>query len=337
MPHCTSRPVARASFAGVGVLAVPQGERVRRAGDRCDLDAGLLLLFLLVAAAQPAEARPGQVARVQVGHLIPSSYFDQVAFLRTHASSSLVQRELCTVEVEAATLMGQLVWDASQRHDHATTRAYLAQAITAARQIPDGVAEGHALLRMAFVSLYTEKKPQVALDLALQAAERAANRSLVMRGLGLLHAAEAYAMLGRRSDCEHALGEAETCFEQISPVDAAIEMFSPAQYGRLAGSCYLLLNDAKRAESMLENAAQSLQDRPKSHAIVLGNLALARLRQEDLEMATASLHAAIDLVEMTRGGGGLNVVFNAGRELQQWRELPIVRDVQDRLFRLVAA
>ncbi len=264
-------------------------------------------------------------------------YFGQVAFLRTHASSSLVQRELCTVEVEAATLMGQLVWDTSQRRDHATTRAYLAQAIAAARQIRDGAAEGHALLRMSFVSLYTEKKPQVALDLALQAADRAAHSSLVLRGLGLLHVAEAYAMLGRRSDCEHALGESETCFEQISPVDAAIEMFSPAQHGRLAGSCYLLLNDAKRAESMLESAAQSLQDRPKSQAIVLGNLALARLRQGDLEMAAASLHAAIDLIETTRGGGGLNVVFSAGRELQPWREMPIVRDVFDRLFALVAA
>ncbi|ETK36582.1 hypothetical protein [Microbispora sp. ATCC PTA-5024] len=264
-------------------------------------------------------------------------YFGQVAFLRTHASSSLVQRELCTVEVEAATLMGQLVWDASQRRDHATTRTYLAQAIAAARQIRDGAAEGHALLRMSFVALYTEKKPQVALDLALQAAERAGHTSLVLRGLGLLHVAEAYAMLGRRSDCEQALGEAETCFEQISPVDAAIEMFSPAQHGRLAGSCYLLLNDAKRAESMLESAAQSLRDRPKSQAIVLGNLALARLRQGDLEMAAASLHAAIDLVETTRGGGGLNIVFSAGRELQPWREMPIVRNVYDRLFALVAA
>jgi len=54
-------------------------------------------------------------------------------------------------------------------------------------------------------------------------------------------------------------------------------------------------------------------------------------------MAAASLHAAIDLIETTRGGGGLNVVFSAGRELQPWREMPIVRDVFDRLFALVAA
>ncbi|MFC0864301.1 helix-turn-helix transcriptional regulator [Sphaerimonospora cavernae] len=265
-------------------------------------------------------------------------HFGQVAFLRTQASSSLVQRELCTVEAEAATLMGQLVWDASQRRDHATTRAYLAQAVAAARQIHDLAAEGHALLRTSFVALYTEKDPQAALDLALQAAQRAGHSSLVLRGLGLLHAAEAYATLGRRQpDCEHALGEAETCFEQISTVDAAIDMFSPAQHGRLAGSCYLLLNDAKRAESILESTAQALHGRPKSKAIVLGNLALARVRQGKLDMAAASLNSAIDVVARTRGGGGFNIVFSVGRELRPWREAPVIRDVYDRLFALVAA
>ncbi len=305
-----------------------------------------------------AVERPGSVDLVAVAHLRgcvhalatrydnvsaaslladAGQYFGQVTFLRAQASSSLVRRELCTLEAEAATLMGQLVWDATQRRDHTTTYAYLAQAIAAARQIQDGAAEGHALLRMSFVALYTDKNPQVALNLALQAAERAGHSSLVLRGLGLLHSAEAYAMLGRRSDCERALGEAETSFEQMSPADAAIEMFSPAQQGRLAGSCYLLLNNAKRAESILESTAQILQDRPKSLAIVLGNLALARLRRGELELAAASLHTAIDMVGMTRGGGGLNIIFSAGRELQPWRKDPIVRDVYDRLFALVAA
>src|SRR5690606_11243219 len=46
----------------------------------------------------------------------------QVSFLRAHAATSRVRRELFAVEAEAATLMGQLVWDASQRRDHATAR-----------------------------------------------------------------------------------------------------------------------------------------------------------------------------------------------------------------------
>jgi hypothetical protein len=44
---------------------------------------------------------------------------------------------------------------------------------------------------------------------------------------------------------------------------------------------------------------------------VLGNLALARIRQQKLDEAAATLHSAIDVVEMTWGGGGLNIVFGA--------------------------
>jgi hypothetical protein len=44
----------------------------------------------------------------------------QVVFLRMHARRPYVRHELHEAEAEAATLMGQLVWDASQRRDHDT-------------------------------------------------------------------------------------------------------------------------------------------------------------------------------------------------------------------------
>src|SRR5205823_4273155 len=68
-------------------------------------------------------------------------YLGQVRFLVAHAANGRVRRELCAVEAEAATLMGQLVWDASQRRDDATAHLYLDQAIRAARQFRDPVAE----------------------------------------------------------------------------------------------------------------------------------------------------------------------------------------------------
>ena len=47
----------------------------------------------------------------------------QVTFLREHASGDRMRQELLVVEAQSATLMGQLVWDASQRRDHATAVA----------------------------------------------------------------------------------------------------------------------------------------------------------------------------------------------------------------------
>src|SRR5258708_5642575 len=121
-----------------------------------------------------------------------------------------------------------------------------------------------------------------------------------------LHDAEAHAMRGERRECEQALGAAEAHLSQIQSGDPAVDLFSPTQPGRLAGSCYLFLRDAKAATEILEETAQALQEHSKSHALVLGNLALAYIRQGTLDEAVASLHLAIDMTEVSRGGGGPN-------------------------------
>ncbi|MEV0622429.1 helix-turn-helix transcriptional regulator [Nonomuraea sp. NPDC050404] len=262
-------------------------------------------------------------------------YLAQIRFLSTHAPNGRVRRELSAVEAEVATLMGQLVWDASQRRDHATAHLYLDQALRAARQCCDPVAEGLALLRKTIVVLYGEQNPRTALNLAQQTAETTMHASEVLRGLALLHLAEAHAMLGARAACEAALTEADTCFGRVDDTDAAIDLFSSSQFGRMAGSCYLFLKDHRRAQSLLEGTALTLNDRSKAQAIVLGNLALTAIRQGNLDDAAARLHQAIDVIEVNWGGGGLNIVFGASREMRSWPDVPVVQDVQDRLLSLM--
>jgi hypothetical protein len=82
--------------------------------------------------------------RVPSTALIPEAghYLGQIVFLGGQARRTHVQRELHAAEAEAATLMGQLVWDASQRRDHDTAVAYFDQAIEAARQRGDSSAVG---------------------------------------------------------------------------------------------------------------------------------------------------------------------------------------------------
>ena len=60
----------------------------------------------------------------------------QVTFLRKQAPDGPVLGELQATEAELATLMGQLVWDASQRPDHATAVDYYDQAIQAHKRPP---------------------------------------------------------------------------------------------------------------------------------------------------------------------------------------------------------
>jgi transcriptional regulator with XRE-family HTH domain len=305
-----------------------------------------------------ALAHPGRVDLVSVAHLrervrrlderyvhfpstalIPETghYLGHVVFLGDHATRAYVRRELRSAEAEAATLMGQLVWDASQRRDHDTAVAYFDQAVEAARQLGDKTAEGLALLRKSFVALYGWRDPEAGLALTQHTARTTQGVSRVLTGLAILHTAEAHAMLGGRRDCEQALSTADTQFSRIQTDDPAIDLFSPTQLGRLAGSCYLFLHDAKTAAAILEQTAGELQDQSKAQAVVLGNLAIAHLRQGRRDAAVARLHEAIDVAERNRGGGGLNVIFGAGRELRLWRGSAEVQDVYDRIMALMTA
>jgi transcriptional regulator with XRE-family HTH domain len=271
--------------------------------------------------------------------LIPETgqYLGQVVFLTAHARRSQVRRELHAAEAETATLMGQLVWDASQRRDHDTADAYFDQAVDAAHQRGDTAAEALALLRKSFVALYGRHEPGTGLAFTEHAARTAAGTSRVLSGLATLHTAEAHAMLGNRRDCQTALDAAAAQFAGIEPGDPAIDLFSPTQHGRLAGSCYLFLRDAGTAVAILEQTARELQDQSKSQAVVLGNLALAHIQRGSCDSAVARLHEAIDVTARNRGGGGLNVIFRAARELRRWRQEPAVQDVYDRIMTLMAA
>jgi tetratricopeptide (TPR) repeat protein len=260
----------------------------------------------------------------------------QVTFLRKQASDGPVLRELQVTEALLATLMGQLVWDASQRRDHATAIGYYDQAIAAANRAGETTVGAYARLRKSYVALYGEQDPQAGLRLAQEAATLADRTgSHALQGLALLHIGEGHAMLGDRRQCEAALGVAEAHLLAMQTADPAHSLLSADRLGRIQGSCYLNLGDSARAGSILEGTARRLQGRHKSKAIVLGNLALAHVRQRDVDQAATVLHRAIDLLEVSRGGGGLNVVSAAVRELRPWRDEPVVQDVHERLFALM--
>lgn len=271
--------------------------------------------------------------------LLPAAarLLSQVTPLRDAIRGVAAGREIDACEAEAATLMGQLVWDASQRRDHATARSYFDQAIAADRRVGDPIAAGHAVLRKSFIALYGYRDPSAGLGLAQRAAETTDGCSRALTGLGLLHAAEAHAMLINRRDCERSLAAAESHLGRVDRGDPAVFLFAEPTFGRLAGSCYLSLGRYQQAQSLLADTARRLQDQPKSLAIVLANLAMSHLRQRQVDAATGVLHEAIDMTARTRGGGGMNLVFDVGRELAPWRHEPVVQHVHDRLHDLMTS
>lgn len=259
----------------------------------------------------------------------------RVVNLRKQAPNARVRRALFEAEAESSTLMGQLVWDVSQRRNHVEATTYLDQAIHAAQQAREPCIESYAVLRKSFVALYGKKDPTRGLALARDAATAARPCSPSLTGLAMLHVAEAHAMSSERELCEAALLEAEAQIGEASATDIAAGYYSINEYNRLAGSCYLFLGLPKAAEPLLETATKSLAGK-KCHAIALGNLTLAFIRQSKLDEAADTMHRTIDAVELTRGGGGLNLAFAAGRELRPWRNEAWAQDINDRLLGLMA-
>ncbi|WP_336159905.1 helix-turn-helix domain-containing protein [Amycolatopsis sp. VC5-11] len=260
-----------------------------------------------------------------------------VTFARDGASAVRLRRELWSAEAEIATLMGQLLWDASQRKDSWASQTYFDQAIDAARQGDNAEAEAHATLRSCYLRLYgVDRQPDLGLTLAQRAATLAQPVSPGLCGLALLHVAEANAMRNDRRACESALDAAQWQLSQVEDGGVGSEHLSESKIDRIAGSCYVFLGLGVQAEGHLVAAAGALASKKKSQSIALGNLALARVRMGEIEGAVEALDKAINTLEITRGGGGINVAFSAGRALRPWRSQPSVAAVGERLFALMA-
>ena len=262
---------------------------------------------------------------------------EQVTLLREHAPLGRVRQELYTVEAQAATLLGRLVWDVSGQRDHATAARYYDQAITAASNVKEGWAE-------AFPRMFQRFNPVAAgsvdLRTGLELAERASARaqdgsSHVIAGWSLAFAAEAHALLGEERNARLALDRADVHLSKAAGDDPMAEVFAREQLGGFIGACHLHLRDPRGALKALQGSAQRLGAGKEKHkSVILGDVSTALVLQGDPEQASAVVHQAIDLVELTGSAAGKRRVFAAGRQLGPWRNEPFAQEVQDRLLAL---
>jgi hypothetical protein len=278
------------------------------------------------AVAPPTSLLPQAAARVE-----------QVTLLREHAPLGRVRQELSRVEAQAATLMGRLVWDVSGQRDHATAARYYDQAIAAASSVKQGWAE-------AFPRMFQRFNPvsagSVDLRTGLELAERASARaqdgsSHVVAGWSLAFAAEAHALLGEERNAKLALDRADVHLSKSAGDDPMFGVFAREQLGGFVGACHLHLRDPRGARLALQEAAQRLGAGKEKHkSVILGDVSTALVLQGDPEQASAVLHQAIDLVELTGSAAGKRRVLAAGRQLGPWRNEPFAQEVQDRLLAL---
>jgi hypothetical protein len=262
---------------------------------------------------------------------------EQVTLLREHAPLGRVRQELYTVEVQAATLLGRLVWDVSGQRDHATAARYYDQAIAAASNVEEGWVEAFPRMFQRFNPVAAgTMDPRTGLALAERASARAQDGSShVIAGWSLAFAAEAHALLGEERNAKLALDRADFHLSKEAPDDPMCGIFAREQLGGFVGTCHLRLGDPSGGQVALQESAQCLGAGKEKHkSVILGDISTALVLQGDLEQASTVLHQAIDLVELTGSAAGKRRVFTAGRQLGPWRTEPFVQAVQDRLLAL---
>ncbi|MGY0236081.1 helix-turn-helix domain-containing protein [Longispora urticae] len=238
-----------------------------------------------------------------------------------------------TALAEAATLHGRVVWDASARTDHTTALAHFDRAAAAAREAGDPVAETHALLRTSYVALYGRHDPAAGAALARRAVA-SARHSPSLRALGLLHVAEAHAMLGAARDCEATLDAAHALLADFDVDDVGRFLLGPVPGPRLAAACHLRLGHPARARALLEGA--TALPTTKTTTLLLGTLARAHAGEGHLDAAVGTLHRAVGQLDGHRGAAGLQAVLAAVRDLDRWHTDPVVTTLRDHLATLRA-
>jgi hypothetical protein len=278
------------------------------------------------AVASPISLLPQAVERLE-----------QVTLLREHAPLGRVRQQLWSVEAQSATLLGRLVWDVSGQRDHATAARYYDQAIAAGSNVNEGWAEAFPRTFQRFNPVSAGSMiPRTGVELAEQASARAEDGSShIVAGWSLAFAAEAQALLGEERKAKLRLDRAALHLSKVAPDDPIFGVFAREQLGGFVGACHLRLNDPKGAQIALQESARSLGAGKEKHkSVMLGDVSTALVLQGEPEQASAVLHQAIDLVELTGSGAGKRRAFTAGRQLGPWRNEPFVQEVQDRLLAL---
>jgi hypothetical protein len=157
----------------------------------------------------------------------------------------------------------------------------------------------------------------------------------VVAGWSLAFAAEAHALLGEERKARLRLDRADFHLSKVADDDPMFGFFAREQLGGFVGACHLHLHNPRGAQLALRESAGRLGEGKEKHkSVILGDVSTALMLQRDPEQASAVLHQAIDLVELTGSAAGKRRVFAAGRQLNPWRNEPFAQEVQDRLLAL---
>lgn len=211
---------------------------------------------------------------------------DQAGFLEARARWATGRHRggLLTLVGRYAEFAG---WLHQEAGDHDAAMAWTDRALDAAHELDDPRALAYVLHRKSNIAT-SAGRPGPGLGLADAALRRPVELPGSLRAVALRQRAIALALLGDRSGCDRALGEALTAASAPGGDDGGdpAGYCTPAYVQSEAGGCWIVLREPGRAIPLLESALTAWaagQDRDRG--LCLSRLALARGAGGDLDGA----------------------------------------------------
>ncbi|KRV46727.1 regulator [Wenjunlia vitaminophila] len=225
-------------------------------------------------------------------------------------------------------------WTSYDMGAHGLAQRYFVQALRLAQAAGDRVYGGYVLVTMSRQAVYLGHGRE-AVQLA-RVAQQGVGSAAPHAVQALLCAAEArgHGLLGDARACASALMRAERALETARPGDEVpgwARFFDEAQLADEFGHCH---RDLEQYRAAVRHAERSLQLRPAAYArsrvFCRTVLASSRLGLGDVEQACAvGTQALREAVEM-RSTRATEYVYEFGRQLLPYRDVPAVRAFHER-------
>jgi transcriptional regulator with XRE-family HTH domain len=275
-----------------------------------------------------------QYASVPSGRLLSLTerHLDAICALLRDPRSDKSLDALHALATQAATLAGWLSFDL---HDHASAQHYYQVATVAAKKHPDPSLPAYVLGNISFLPTYKgiPHEAVAVLDEAQALANRGSSRTV--RAWIAAVRAEALANTGTERVSLNALDQADEELAALTTHDMLGDVFDGSRLTGFRGVCLIQLGRQREAQQMLENALQGLAvglDRQRAN--ILTDLAIAFVRDREIEEGCRVGLQAIEVASSTRAAVGLQRIWQLRQRLQPWHDHEAVRQLDDRLLSL---
>lgn len=266
-----------------------------------------------------------QLADTVAGHL------NLLAHLLEFAPPAGLRRRLAAVAGETAVLAGWLAFDV---HDHARARSYYHVALEAAKEAGDGPLMACVLGYLSYLHV-AEGSLQEAVQLLVEAQSHAGGANPATRAWLAGREAEDRAAAGDADGAMQALERAHREFERAAPEDERswTRFLDRSRFGSLTVCTYVRLGHAAAAQAAAEEAMEALPPSDfKKRSIILADVAGAYARQGDPDRACHLGTEALTIGLTTECRLGMRRLQELRRQLDPWRDAPVVRSLDEQLL-----